>query len=123
MTHLLVVDDNREVAEAVALALDEAGYETSIAVSLPEARTRLQEGLIDGAIVDVWMNSHSGLDFASELAQHTPPLPFVIMSGGGPGKTLESVTARADSLGAAAVLYKPFEDDELLAAVKVMLKS
>ena len=47
--------------------------------------------------------------------------PFVVISGGGPGRTLENVTARADAYGAVRILYKPFEDEELLAALNQTL--
>ncbi|MEM9234350.1 MAG: response regulator [Pseudomonadota bacterium] len=123
MTHLLVVDDNADVAEAVSIALTEAGYATTAARTLSDARERINSTEIDGVIVDVWMDTDNGLEFAAEIAKHTPPTPFIVMSGGGPGKSLEAVTARADSLGAAAVLFKPFEDDELLNAVRAMLAS
>ncbi|WP_370338194.1 response regulator [Parvularcula marina] len=123
MTQIMVVDDNEDVAETVSIALNEAGYTATAVHSLDDARRLLSGGNYAGAIIDVWMNEDNGLELASELAQHTPPIPFIIMSGGGPGKTLEQVTARADSIGAVAVLFKPFEDDELLTAVSTMLNA
>ena len=122
MAVILVIDDNAEVANTVALALKDAGHKATITTSISDARQRLDEDKFDGVIIDVWMDHDDGLDIAAEIAGREPGLPFIVMSGGGPGKTLETVTARADSLGAAAMLFKPFDEDELIAAVEQMLK-
>lgn len=127
MATILVVDDNEDVAETVSINLKEAGHHAITAPTLHQARQEMQDrgDSFNGAIVDIWMTNgtatDNGLHFAEELSRRSPPIPFVVISGGGPGKTLESVAARADSLGAVAVLFKPFDDDELMAAVKSML--
>lgn len=122
MAVILVIDDNAEVANTVALALKDAGHETVVTTTISDAHERLSQGGLDGVIVDVWMDDDDGLDFAALMARQDPSLPFIVMSGGGAGKTLETVTARADSLGAVAMLFKPFDEDELLTAVSAMLK-
>lgn len=76
---------------------------------------------VDGAIIDVWLRGEDGLDVAEKLAERRDRLPFAVMSGGGPGRSLERVTARADALGARGILFKPFDDDELMALVATML--
>lgn len=121
MANLVVVDDDAAVADVVALALRSAGHTTSIAYSTTEAAEALQQESIDGVIIDVWLDGDDGLNLAQQVSTRTPPLPFIVMSGGGKGKTLENVTARADALGAVRVLFKPFDDDELLDAVNEML--
>lgn len=121
MAHILVVDDQAAMAEVVSAVLVEAGYTASQAGTAAAARSQIEEKRIDGAIIDVWLGGEDGLDLAASILADHPGFRFVIMSGGGPGRTLELVTAKADALGAHGVLYKPFDDDELLHAVTKML--
>ena len=117
---VLIVDDDKNVAEAVRLVLEGEGYAARLAHSVAAAKAALEAKRPDLCIFDVWMNGEDGLDLAAEVKAQTG-LPLVIMSGGGPGRTLESVTAKADAVGAAAMLFKPFDDDELIGAVRKAL--
>ena len=117
MPTILIVDDDKSVANAIRLVLEEAGYAVRVAYRPDEARRIVKgEAPPDICFFDVFMDGEDGLALAAELQQPGAPR-IVIMSGGGPGRSLESVTARADALGAVAVLFKPFDDDELLGAV------
>ena len=111
---ILIVDDDRGVADAVRMVLEEAGY--AVRTSAQEAYRACEEMMPRLCLLDVWLKGEDGLELAAEARRKG--LPLIIMSGGGPGRSLEAVTARADALGASAVLYKPFDDDELLAAVR-----
>lgn len=121
MAHILVVDDDHAVAKVVGMVLTQAGHTISVADSVGAALDALNGGEFGGAIIDVWLGEDDGLDLASALSTKAWAVPFMVMSGGGPGRSLETVTGRADALGAVAVLYKPFDDDELLDAVDTML--
>ncbi len=121
MATILIVDDDSGVADVVALVLEGQGHAPIIANSAAEAINSLSERDVDGAILDVWLGKDDGLELAAELSRVGNPPPFIIMSGGGPGRSLETVTARADALGAHSVLYKPFDDDELIEAVRSLL--
>ena len=115
MTTVLIVDDDAPVAESVALVLEDAGYETRIVHDAKSALAAMRAEPPDACVFDVWLDGDDGL----ALAEHARDagLPLVVMSGGGPGRTLEQVTAKADALGAAAMLFKPFDDEELTEAV------
>ena len=121
MSGVLVVDDDAAVAEAVRFVLTRAGYTVKTASTIAEGRAHTAEGGFSVAVIDVWMDHEDGLELATDLSQ--AGLPFIVMSGGGPGRTLESMTARADALGAVRVLFKPFDDDELLSAIDAALAS
>ena len=118
MTSILIVDDDKQVAAAIRMALEEEGYAVEVAHDAATARRIVgAPSRPDACLLDVFMDGEDGLALAAELQGEGAP-PVVIMSGGGPGRSLESVTARADALGAVAVLFKPFDDDELLDAVR-----
>jgi CheY-like chemotaxis protein len=68
------------------------------------------------------MPKKSGLDVLKALRQLKADMPVILISGGGPGATLEQATAIADIYRADRVLYKPFEDEELLSAIAQLVK-
>ena len=112
---ILIVDDDVPVAQSVALVLEDAGYATRQVHDARAAAEAMRTDPPDACIFDVWLDGDDGLALAEEARARG--LPLVVMSGGGPGRSLESVTAKADALGAAAMLFKPFDDDELTDAV------
>ena len=117
MPTILIVDDDKAVAAAIRLVLEEAGHRVLSAHDAATARRLVAETAdLDACLFDVFMDGEDGLALAAELQGADAPA-VVIMSGGGPGRSLESVTARADAMGAVAVLFKPFDDDELLEAI------
>ena len=115
MPKILIVDDDRAVADSVAMVLGDAGYETEAAHDARTAIAAMKARPPDACLFDVWLGGDDGLALAERAASEG--LPLVVMSGGGPGRSLESVTAKADALGASAMLFKPFDDEELTDAV------
>ena len=120
MTTILIVDDDAPVGQSVALVLEDAGYTAAIARDAASAIARMTADPPDACIFDVWLDGDDGLALAEKARD--AGLPLVVMSGGGPGRSLEQVTAKADALGAAAMLFKPFDDEELIEAVERALR-
>lgn len=114
---ILVADDLESARLAMKLALEAAGHEVVCAADGAEALACIRQRAFDLAVVDIWMPRQSGLDVLRALRHWLRPLPVVVISGGGPGASLEQATALADLHGASRVLYKPVEEEELLAAV------
>ncbi|WP_306249763.1 response regulator [Parvularcula sp. IMCC14364] len=121
MASILLIEDDHTVADAISFVLTRKGHEVSHAHNTRIARQKLETGSFDCAFIDVWLGEEDGLEFLSEHLDLFSSTPFVVISGGGPGRTLENVTARADAYGAVRILYKPFEDEELLAALNQTL--
>ncbi len=121
MAELLLIEDDPAVAESIIFVLENNNHRVTHAVNLDRMRKILEAGQkFDAAIVDIWLDGEDGLSAFSKEADHafiTHKLPFIVISGGAPGKTLEAATARADAYGAVAMLYKPFSDEELLSAI------
>lgn len=117
MMRILIIEDDPAVAESVQFVLERNGYQTAHAENGSMAKKLLQETHFCGAIIDVWLGEEDGLEVLSGLRAAGNTLPVIVMSGGGPGRSLETVSTRADVLDAASMLFKPFTDDELLRAV------
>jgi CheY-like chemotaxis protein len=121
VTSILIVDDIEAVRESISAVLKKAGYDVIEAANGEQALETLKSQNFDLAIVDIWMPKMNGLSLLQELRGQRSDIPIIIVSGGGPGAPLERSAALADIYGAVEVLFKPFEDFELLDAVKEIL--
>ncbi len=71
------------------------------------------------ALIDVCMPQMSGLEVQSRLAKISPSTRVIIFTG----KDDPLVRSTALNAGASAFLTKPFDDEELLTAVRLALAS
>jgi len=80
---ILVVDDEEAIRELVREALEDSGYEVSLAGDGKEALERLRErdGDVDLVITDVVMPRLDGRELAGELRERYPRVPFLFISG------------------------------------------
>jgi CheY-like chemotaxis protein len=122
MARVLLADDVPLMVEAVVTALESEGHQIAVATDGEAAIKLLVDESFDIAVLDIWMPKKSGLDVLKALRQLKPDMPVILISGGGPGATLEQATAIADMYRADRVLYKPFEDEELLSAIAQLVK-
>tara|TARA_B100001750_G_scaffold221282_1_gene209640 strand:+ start:3316 stop:4761 length:1446 start_codon:yes stop_codon:yes gene_type:complete len=107
---VLIVDDNRDLAENLAELFEELEVETAIAGSAAQARDLLDERTAL-ALVDVGLPDANGLELLEPLRALNPAAEILLMTGQG---TLETAIA-AVRHGAYAYLLKPVDVDDLLA--------
>ncbi len=123
MANVLLVDDDKYVREGLAAVLAAEGHDVVEAESLDRAVVCFddQSGRFDLVLLDLWLPDGSGLRFLERLAVEAPALPVVVMSGGGPGRSLEQALAFADASGARTSIIKPFQNDELIETINGVL--
>ena len=113
---ILVVDDELSGAEALSLLLQDAGYETVVAHSGPEALTLAQKTPPDLVLLDVRMPSMDGFETCERL--HRLPgladIPVIFLTG----SSERAGIVRAFASGARDYVTKPFLLEELLARVR-----
>ncbi len=107
---ILVVEDDDETREAVAGALRDLGYDTSVC---PDARTARAHPDVDIVVTDIRMPGESGLELCADIAGNRPDLPVILMTAFGDTRAV-SLGLRA---GASDFLAKPFSLSDLGAAV------
>ena len=120
-THILVVEDEQQLATLLDEQLRLSGYVVSLAADLATARELLSERDFDLVVLDRNLPDGDGLELAEELALdgRSPDVTAVLM-----------LTARADVdsrvaglyAGASDYLTKPFSVQELLARIYVRLR-
>ncbi len=116
---ILIVEDVTAVREAIALILLDAGHRVERAENGAQAEVLLRDPQhrFDVVVTDLWMPEVDGLQLLARWRTARPETRFVVVSGGSRSMPLEVSTAAAEARGADAVVFKPFEPEELLAAL------
>src|SRR5210317_1504389 len=115
---VFVVDDDPSIRESLSLLLSSAGYDMKTFTSAKEFLESKRD--ISGPaclVLDVKMPGLSGLDLQKELKSRNCMIPIVFITGHGD----IPMSVQAMKKGAVDFLPKPFEDDDLLDAVKEAL--
>jgi DNA-binding response OmpR family regulator len=119
---VLVVDDNPVVRSLARYALEGGGMQVLEAGDGVEALHALVESDVDAVVLDIMMPGLSGHDVLGALKEAKggdPSVkPAVLMLS---AKTDDEDVARAFDLGAVDYMTKPFEPDQLVAAVRSLL--
>ncbi len=122
MARLLLIDDDPALLSLLRRTLERAGYEVVTAPNGREGLQRLTTGPFDLLITDIVMPEMEGLELILKLRQSHPALRIIAISGGGQLRPASYLNLARLS-GAMTVLAKPFELEELLAAVQKLLNS
>jgi DNA-binding response OmpR family regulator len=118
---ILVVDDDAVLREAMRRFLEQAGYEV---LQAPDGATGLRlyrDRGADVVVLDIYMPERDGLEVIRELQAEKRRAKIVAISGGGDATQLDMLKAAA-AFGAARTLSKPFAWQDLLAAVRELLR-
>jgi DNA-binding response OmpR family regulator len=109
---LLLADDDTNVVEVLRVNLEADGYEVVVAYDGDTAWTRLTEGGVDLAIVDVMMPGRDGLDLLAAVRDNPPThdLPVVLLTA----RASDEEIWAGWQAGANYYLTKPFDIDQLL---------
>jgi len=117
---VLVVDDVSQNVRLSIEMLDQAGYETTFAMTGAEALMRVRSAQPDLILLDLMMPGMSGLQLCDRLKEdpilRDIPVLFVTASNE------ETHMLEAFQLGAVDYITKPFRSAELLARVRVHLE-
>ncbi|KQT54491.1 hypothetical protein ASG43_02545 [Aureimonas sp. Leaf454] len=112
------MDDILMVRESLSIALESAGFSVAVASNGREALERLAEEPFDVLVTDMWMPEVDGLKLLKEIRGRFPGMRVFGVTGGGPRLTIEAMTSLAEIWGAEKVFLKPFDEDELVAAIR-----
>lgn len=108
---ILVVDDDPAIREIMALALGDEGYAVATAADGAKALRLVERGHPSVVLLNLSMPTLDGRGFLRGLVARGIILPVIIISAE------RDARRTAAALGAAAVLSKPFDLDEMLATV------
>jgi two-component system response regulator HydG len=106
---VLVVDDEKEMAEMIADGLDERGYRATPCSSGAEAVELVQRGTFDAVVTDLRMGNTDGMQVLAASRSAAPDRPVILMTAYSAVET----AVEAIRQGANHYLTKPFKVDEL----------
>ena len=111
--HILIVEDDRDLREALVTTLELARYRVCEAANAEEALESLTRTPVDMVISDVNMPGLSGHQLLAEVQRLYPGLPMMLITAY--GQISHAVSAMQS--GAIDYLVKPFEPQVLVEAV------
>jgi len=116
--HLLVVDDDASVREALALVLGLDGFEVTTAGDGREAMRTLSLGRPDAVILDVLMPGLDGIEVCRRMRATGDRTPVLMLTA----RTEVSERVAGLEAGADDYLAKPFAREELIARLRALLR-
>lgn len=117
MPHILVVDDEELIRGLLERILKRDGYDVTTVADGRGFHAAMDKGDIDLVLLDVRLGRDHGFDLAREAREHhRTPLIFVT----GDTDMADKITGL--ELGAEDYITKPFDQRELLARIKVVLR-
>ena len=115
--HLLVVDDDVEVATLLKRYLSAQGFQVSTAGDGRDMLARLGSDAIDLVLLDLGLPGEDGLELTRHLHEHWRG-PVIIVTGR--GDSVDRIVGL--EVGADDYVTKPFELRELLARIRSVLR-
>ncbi|MFV0313625.1 MAG: response regulator, partial [Anaerotignum sp.] len=114
---ILVVDDDKHIAELISLYLEKEGYDTHEVYDGREAVKVANSINPDLIVLDLMLPGLDGYQVCTEIRK-TNNVPIIMLTA--KGETFDKVLGL--ELGADDYMVKPFESKELVARVKAVLR-
>ena len=119
MTKILIAEDEERIASFLEKGLHANGYSTEVAADGNEALRLARSGIFDLLVLDIGLPGKDGFAVLRELRGEAHTVPVVILSArDGVDDTVDGLEGGADDY-----ITKPFRFDELLARVRVRLRT
>ena len=115
--HILVVDDHRDIRDALARYLEKNGMRATVAVDARAMDAAMKAGRFDLIVLDVMMPGEDGLSICRRLRAEGD-VPILMLTA--LGEETDRIVGL--EMGADDYLAKPFSPRELLARVKAILR-
>jgi two-component system, NtrC family, response regulator GlrR len=116
---VLVVDDDRELCELLAIRIQAAGYHVSVEHDVRGALAHVGRERVDAILLDLRLGHEDGFDVLDGVAKRATDVPVIIITAHG---TID-LAVEAMRKGAFGFVTKPFHDHDLLQKLKHTVES
>lgn len=117
--HVLVIDDDDDVRSVIVTILESEGFVVSQALDGAAGQRLMATNPADLVLTDIMMPTNDGLEVVRDLRLAGHQTPIIVMSG---SAAVEGAIMRAaTAFGANLFLRKPFQPDDLIAAVRSLI--
>lgn len=119
--NILIVDDEKDIRDAVSAILRDEGFNVINAKNSSEALNFLKTETFDSIILDVWLNESEfdGIEILKKIKELKINTPVIIVSGHGN----IDMAVEAIKNGAHEFIEKPFSSERLLLTLKRSIQS
>jgi len=111
---ILIVEDEPDIADVIAIHLSDLGYRTEIASSGADALDRVERDGFSLVVLDIMLPEMDGFEVCKRIRARDRRIPILVLSA----RTEEVDRILGLELGADAYMTKPFSIRELGARVK-----
>lgn len=118
--HILVVDDEPQIRELLAVYLKKQGFAVSTAATSAETMAVLRQTPVHLAVLDIGLAGEDGLRLLEQIKSAHPKVRVVMLTGMG---FVEDLLEEAQAKGADGYVSKVLPLDELLMAIQRTCKS
>jgi DNA-binding response OmpR family regulator len=116
--HILVVEDDLNLGFLIVELLESEGFFVKLCKDGPTGLQAFQRSRFDLCILDVMMPGMDGFSLAGKMRTLNPSVPFLFLTA----KTRKEDKMKGYSCGAEDYIAKPFDEDELLCKIRVVLR-
>ncbi|OZB97682.1 response regulator transcription factor [Paenibacillus sp. XY044] len=118
MRNIMVVDDDKEIANLISIYLQNEGFHVICAYHGEEALELLNQHPVDLIVLDVMMPKLNGLEVCRQVRENESTIPILMLSA----KTEDMDKILGLMTGADDYMIKPFNPLELTVRVKTLLR-
>src|SRR5215469_563590 len=112
---ILIIDDEVEIRESLQTLLEFEGYDVEVAANGEEGIAKLGDRSFDLVLLDLALPGRSGIEILPDIRSLDPQISVIMITAYG---TVEDAV-RAMQSGAVNFLQKPWDNEKLLADVRV----
>ena len=118
--HILIAEDDRDIAELISHYLTKAGWSFHVAGAGDQALAYVRNHPVDVVILDLMLPGISGFEVCQALRSErtTADLPIIMLTA----RTEEGDRVKGLELGADDYVSKPFSPNELVARVRAVVR-
>jgi DNA-binding response OmpR family regulator len=121
MARILIIDDDEQVLDMLYESLTREGYDVLRASNGEQGLRLYRQEPVDLIITDIIMPEKEGIETIIELRKDFPDVKIIAMSGGGRIVTKDYLHL-AKIFGVQRTFKKPVAREQLLDAIKALLK-
>lgn len=120
MAHVLIVDDEPDLAQLIDFNLRDSGFSTQLAGTGEAALVAAREKPPELVLLDLMLPDMSGIDVCRQLRAQSPSREVLIVMLTAKGEEADRI--RGFEVGADDYVVKPFAIDELTARIEAVLR-
>jgi DNA-binding response OmpR family regulator len=113
MTSILLVEDDKDIARALKLRLSANDMDVAVAYDASTALMIARKHQPDVVLLDISMPGGDGFLVAERIAEVFGAIPIIFLTANGQ----QDMRQRAHAMGASGFFQKPFDTNDLLAAI------